>query len=314
MKLTYGRRVGQIAAIVGLLVPGLTASPIVLIPSSQWGTQYYQTSLTVWGALSSPCSNGWGNPSANVTCSESAAYYKFSGAETASAYNDANGIHLYAQSFASDTDDGYAAGSWATGWADAQGAFYDTLTNNSSAPAKFQIGVHVDGSLQADAFRYAQLPNSYGWTLVASDGAEMDIYFYGAPWGSPLQYLQDWVIPEQIDGSALNQTISRDFLTGAITLAPGASYDYRIVAELYTSSRSNGYNNSLTATADMANTLKLTGLSAFDESGRALPASTFGSLEGVNYSGTSSGTPEPGPFGLVAVPGVALLLYTRRRG
>lgn len=308
MRLTDLHRLGQFAAAVGLLVPSLTASPLtwIAIPSSQWGTQYYYTSLSA--VITPPrCSNGFGNPGGADTCTQSTSYLTLSGSETVSAYNDANGIHLYAQSFASNTENGVGAVS-ATGWAEAEGRFVDTLTNNSAATAGFQLAFHMDGSLQAEAYRWAKPAGSYNYTLVGTDQAYLDIQFWGATSGGLLQLLQEWEYNPSAYSGAVNLAIDQDYVTNTILLAPGQSYDYRISAYIKTAAESRGYG-SMTGTANMANTLTVTSLSVFDELNNPLPVSLFASSGDVNYGST----PEPGSLVLLALPGAALLLRARRR-
>jgi hypothetical protein len=245
------------------------------------------------------CYSGFGSPQIGPTCTLSEvgkAGFPNQGAMsgTATAYQDAAGLHALVDLGASGTE---------TSYAEAISYYTDTITNNTFANASFQLAFHVDATLTATG------SGAYSWLEVqfwdGQPGSDFDEF--GGPGADP--GLQNW-------GYSGNVGVNLDALTNSITLAPGASYTFSLSLDADVNTIQEPGTVAIggppTASVDALNTLTITSFSAQDSLGNPLPASDFSSADGADYSSIDTSTaPEPGTF--VLCGGFLVLLGVRRR-
>jgi hypothetical protein len=280
-----------------LLAAAGCLSANIILPASQWGpgalnialnVAYNQGTLPV-GQYS--CVTGFGSGNTGSSCQITDTG---TGTSTgiASAYNDVNGIHVYAE-----VDSAGAESSTA----EAFSAFTDTITNLSGVTANFQVGFNVDGSLVdnggASSFLFVDVWNGYAYSTIQDDETGVQYQEFRLTGSNPTATLP----------------INQNFLTNSVTLAPGASYTFSISMDAYaaTSQGSGPSLDNASAITDAANTLTLTTFSATDSDGNPLPVSDFSSSSGVDYSGVSA--PEPSTLSLCGFLSIPVFIRIWRR-
>jgi hypothetical protein len=305
ISISCGRR-RALARFIGLAIAGCAMTSMLMgntlvIPTNLQGQGAEQIVGQVGFGNNYPpeCYSGFGSPQIGPTCTLSEvgkAGFPNQGAMsgTATAYQDAAGLHALVDLGASGTE---------TSYAEALSYYTDTITNPTFVTESFQLGFHVDATLTASgsgAFSYLIVQFSKG-------GAGSDFDEYGGPGANP--GLQDW-------SYAGNGDVDLDALTKSITLAPGASYTFSLTLDADVNTIQEPGTVAIggppTASVDALNTLNLTSFSGQDAFGNPLPASDFISADGANYSSIDvSSAPEPGTF--VLCGGFLVLLGMRRR-
>jgi hypothetical protein len=242
------------------------------------------------------CYSGFGSPQIGPTCTltetgQAGQPNQGAMSGSATAYQDATGLHASVDLGASGTE---------TSYAEALSYYTDTVTNNTFGNANIQFGFAVDANLTASgsgAFSYLEIQFLHG-------GAGSDFDEFGGPGAQPA--LQSW-------GYSGNVSVNLNALTNAITLAPGASYTFSLTldADVNTIQEPGqvAIDGPPTASVDAMHTLTLTAFSAEDGDGNALPASDFSSADGADYGSIDiANVPEPSTFGLCGACVVLLLV------
>jgi hypothetical protein len=296
------RRIGY--KLVLLCVLGVPAYGGLIVPASQWGSAnatghaYVQvpnyiapipnshTTNCFLTATVSACNLSIGT---NVQPDGNPYHDQNSGTSSASVHALVDGAGAHLKLTADGTGESSAS-------VDGSVFFGDTVTNTTTAAAQFQLGIHLDAVVY---------------------GLEAEYVTFSAGFGEPNGGLYLGQASFYNTGAGAQYSVDQNFLTEFVSVAPNSSVYWSVIMSGTLAVASSPNVQYLVGTpygyVNAGNTLSLTSFSAFDPGGNPLPASTFSSANGFDYSTSATTTPEPGSMGMLCVGLVFLRLAVKKR-